>query len=430
MKKFILSFFFIFFFFIQSCAYFEDEEDIKLEGKRESVFDLDEQTIVKAQKKIVIDEPQLAKFWPQQHQNVRNHLYHFESNESLKLKKKISLGDLNFEKFNHVVEPVVIANRIFYADNDFVIYCKDLSSGTIIWKILLEEEESERLSFLGGLAVSDNELIVTSGLGNIYSVDLKIGKIKWKKKFVGQFSRPPTLYQNKIFAVSDDNQLLCLDLISGELNWSHVGSIEEVSIIGGSKPAISENTVVVSYSSGEIFALDHRNGNLLWFDNVISGNFFNRNIVNDIQSPLTIVDDVVYVATFSDNFLVYRIKDGKKLWNLKFSSINPFVITKDIIYILDISGKLLCLEKKGGRLIWAVQLRQVSKDDEVYWRGPLLSSNKLILASSDGSVISLSPYTGKVLSKLKYPENFVSSPFQVGKRIFLITFEGLAYIFE
>ena len=92
--------------------------------------------------------------------------------------------------------------------------------------------------------------------------------------------------------------------------------------------------------------MDHRNGNLLWFDNVISGNFFNRNIVNDIQSPLTIVDDVVYVATFSDNFLVYRIKDGKKLWNLKFSSINPFVITKDIIYILDISGKLLCLEKK------------------------------------------------------------------------------------
>ena len=176
--------------------------------------------------------------------------------------------------------------------------------------------------------------------------------------------------------------------------------------------------------------MDHRNGNLLWFDNVISGNFFNRNIVNDIQSPLTIVDEVVYVATFSDNFLVYRIKDGKKLWNLKFSSINPFVITKDIIYILDISGKLLCLEKKGGRLVWAGQLRQVSKNNEVYWRGPLLSSNKLILASSDGSVISLSPYTGKVLSKLKYSENFVSSPFQVGKKIFLITFEGLAYIFE
>ena len=136
-----------------------------------------------------------------------------------------------------------------------------------------------------------------------------------EKKFNGQFSRPPTLYQNKIFAVSDDNQLLCLDLISGELNWSHVGSIEEFSIIGGSKQQSPENTVVVSYSSGEIFALDHRNGNLLWFDNVISGNFFNRNIVNDIQSPLTIVDDVVYVATFSDNFLVYRIKDGKKLWN-------------------------------------------------------------------------------------------------------------------
>ena len=37
---------------------------------------------------------------------------------------------------------------------------------------------------------------------------------------------------------------------------------------------------------------------------------------------------------------------------------------------------------------------------------------------------------GKILSKLRYSENFVLSPFQVDKRIFLVTSKGEMFIFE
>ena len=50
-----------------------------------------------------------------------------------------------------------------------------------------------------------------------------------------------------------------------ELNWSHVRSIERFQLLAV-QTTVFENTVVVSYSSGEIFALDHNNGNILWFD--------------------------------------------------------------------------------------------------------------------------------------------------------------------
>ena len=180
--KFSRYLFFLFLITLFSCSYFEDEEDIKLSGKRENVFEIDEKTILKASKKIEITPPILVKFWPQQHQNVRNHLFHFESNESLKLKKKLKLAKINFEKFNHVVEPVIIANKIYFSDSEFNIFSKDLINGKVIWKISLEEEKDESLSFIGGLSVSDNELIITTGLGNLYSIDLKNGKVKWKKK--------------------------------------------------------------------------------------------------------------------------------------------------------------------------------------------------------------------------------------------------------
>ena len=58
------------------------------------------------------------------------------------------------------------------------------------------------------------------------------------------------------FLVSDDNQLYAINKTNGDVVWSHLGNIEELSIIGGSKPVVDEEIIVVSYSSGEIFALN------------------------------------------------------------------------------------------------------------------------------------------------------------------------------
>ena len=50
----------------------------------------------KANKKVKILAPKTVESWKQQHQNVRNHLFHFKSNPKLKLLKRIKLGALEF----------------------------------------------------------------------------------------------------------------------------------------------------------------------------------------------------------------------------------------------------------------------------------------------------------------------------------------------
>ena len=142
---------------------------------------------------------------------------------------------------------------------------------------------------------------------------------------------------------------------------------------------------------------------------------FSRTNVNDIQSPLTIEDNTLFVPTFSEKLLVYNPKNGKKKWDLKLSSVNPLIISGDVIYVLDTSGKLICL-KKIRQLTWAVQLRmKKKKKGSSVWYGPLLSTNKLILVSSNGTVLSLSPFTGKTLSKIKFDENFLNNQFKSKK---------------
>ena len=320
------------------------------------------------------------------------------------MKKKIRLNDIAFDKIDHVTIPVFDSNNVFYADNDFNIHSTNIKNGKVNWKVRLVDEKREALPFIGGFALYKQNLLVTTGLGNIYSINANSGKVLWKKKLLAQFSRPPLVFDGKIIVISDDNQTFSLNIKNGDLIWSHVGNLEEVSIIGGSKPVVQNNIVIVTYSSGEIYALDHSDGTLIWFDNITSGNFFNKSSLNDIQSPISIVDNKVFVPSFSDKFIVYEVNNGNKIWNLKLSSINPIAISGGSIYLIDTTGRLLCVDVNKGKLLWAVQLR-ISKDgEEISWYGPLLSSNKLLLGNSDGQVISISPFTGKLLSKLDLSE--------------------------
>lgn len=411
---------------ISSCSYFDEPEKI-LPGKRENVFEFDDDIIVKSSQKIIIDKSISVNTWSQQYQNERNHLFHFKSNASLKLKKKIRLKNLAFDKIDHVTIPVFNEKNLFYADNEYNIYSLDIEKNKINWRQKLEQEKKEELPFIGGFSLSENNLFITTGLGFVHAINIKNGNIIWSKNFLAQFSRPPLSIGKFIYVVSDDNQTFALDR-KGNLVWSHAGNLEEVSIIGGSKPIIHDGILIVSYSSGEIYALNSADGSLIWFDNITSGNFFNKSAVNDIQSPLTIVEDRIYVPSFSDKFIVYELFNGNEIWNLRLSSLNPIVVSGRSIYLVDTTGRLLCLDKENGKLLWAVQLKISDDGDEVTWYGPLLTSNKIILTNSIGSVISISPFTGKLMSRINFSEELVANPIQYGQQLILISKKGTLFI--
>ena len=121
--------------------------------------------------------------WSQQYQNERNHLFHFKSKSKLSLKKKIKLNDIAFDKIDHVTVPVFDLNNVYYADNDFNVYSTSLGNGKVNWIFQLKNEKEENLPFIGGFSLYKNELFITSGLGNIYSINSENGKILWKKNY-------------------------------------------------------------------------------------------------------------------------------------------------------------------------------------------------------------------------------------------------------
>ena len=79
-------------------------------------------------------------------------------------------------------------------------------------------------------------------------------------------------------------------------------------------------------------------------------------------------------------------------------------------------------------MLWSVQLKTNYDGEEIRWFGPLLTSNKLLVANSLGTILSLSPFTGKTLSKLNMDEEFILSPFQIKNEVLFITKKGTILI--
>jgi len=95
----------------------------------------------------------------------------------------------------------------------------------------------------------------------------------------------PTVADNQVFMVSSyDGGLYCIDLLTGNLNWSRTDCISETSRISN-QPSISDGLVVCGVSSGYLMAFDAVTGETIW----------QYDIEKTILSNITIHNGVIYV---------------------------------------------------------------------------------------------------------------------------------------
>tara|TARA_A100001015_G_scaffold111028_1_gene123242 strand:- start:421 stop:1695 length:1275 start_codon:yes stop_codon:yes gene_type:complete len=410
-------------FLLSSCSYFEEEE-ILLQGKRVEVFKKKEEKLIKSRLSVKLPESINIDEWPMQNQNIANKISHFKANESIKIKWIKKISKEKFDENISVTKPIIFDNKILLISNDLEVKAINLKNNKILWQTKLEDEFDEDFYFIGGIAGHKKKLIITSGMGNLYSLNISNGNLNWKKNFLKPIASPPLIFSDKIFFITDDNQTFAVNFNNGEKIWSHSGNIENLSILGGVSPSFNNETLLVTYTSGEIYAINSNNGGILWFENLSVDTLFSKNLISDIQSSPVIHKNKVLVSSYINKFLSLQLKDGQISWEVKLSTINPIVTAGNNIFIVDSENKLHCLDDNTGGILWSAQLKTKNEDDIITWYGPLLVQNKLILASSEGAIISISPFTGGLLGVIKTKHVFKTHPILANKTIFFLSKDG------
>ncbi len=324
--------------------------------------------------------------------------------------------------------PVVDGERVFSKIGKDRVVALDMQSGKEIWNTKLKLKEDDQAGVSGGLAVSSGKVIATTATGEIIALNTENGEEVWRTDVQSPLRVAPAVTEDKIYALSYDNRLFALNAEDGLLQWTHTGLPESLAVLGGSPPAISGDFVVAPYSSGEVFVLDAKDGSYIWHDALprqkASGRF---NRLTDINAAPVTADGVLYAVGSSGLLTAYKVFDGSRLWSVPINTSQTPWVAGSMIYVLTDEGNLVGINRTGGRVRFITDLnREVPSraEDPRRWHGPVLAGGRLMVASSDGYALSLSPTDGALLKAAKLPAGAATMPVVAGSALYFLLNDG------
>jgi outer membrane protein assembly factor BamB len=233
---------------------------------------------------------------------------------------------------------------------------------------------------------------------------------------------------NRAFVTSTNNEFYSIDTDTGEVVWSDQAIAETARVLSSPSPAVTPDLLAVPYSSGELIAYVPQNGKRLWADTLTTlGRYTPLSVINDIAGRPSIHEGVVYAAS-SGVIAAIDARSGARIWATTFGSRMGPVVEGQFLFVVGIEGKVVCFNKIDGKIVWVRELQTFGKPkekkDRIVWSGPLVVSGKLVVVSSKGQMLALSPQDGKTVGELKLGNGAYIEPIAAAGRIFVLDDKG------
>lgn len=418
----------------------EGPEATASEGERISVLEF-EQTLTPSAALSGVDfflpGPQAVTAWPTPGGNLENNVEHVIAAQQFAIGWRRGIGE-GSGRSRQVMAPVVAGDgRLYVMDGEAQVSAVRPSDGVVTWRTNVRPEGRERGGFGGGVAFAGGRVFAASGYRAVTALDAATGAVVWTRSVDSPIHGAPTVANGRVYVVDVDNQLIAFDAATGAQAWSHRGIVEPARVMRASTPAVTGDTVIAPFSSGEVIAVRATNGQSLW-QQVLSRTSRTSALseIRDIAGRPVVSRGFVYAISHSGVLSAIDIRSGQPRWQLPVAGVNAPLPVGDVVYILSKNGELTVVNRDSGQVYWTRDLNEgrVRKEggflgffDRVVrpeWSGPILASNRLVLVNSDGEAVSLNPKTGEQLASLNLGGPAFIAPSAFDGALYVLTDEG------
>ena len=251
-------------------------------------------------------------------------------------------------------------------------------------------------------AVVDERLYLGSGDNRVVALDADTGELIWEHAVNGPVDSSPAVAGNSVFIGLRDGTVLSLRKDNGELQWEFpTGGIFATS------PVVLEGILYIGSGDGKLYTLDAQTGEVRWS--------YQTN--GHIASDPAINDDIVAVMSQDSYLHIVDKETGRKRldYHTKFARGSP-ALSGDWVYTADQLGIVAAIDwhkreypfEKNVRWLktqlWAWgALRELPPLKGLAWAtfvpgslvaSPIVTEDRLYVASSEGQVYALDRETG------------------------------------
>lgn len=379
--------------------------------------------------------------WPQPGGDPDRTIDHVEAAPAFEIAWRKGFGKGSNRHFHVTAPPILVDGRIYVMDAESDVAAVDARTGEVIWrKSIHSRTKRDKRGFGGGVAFSGGKLYVASGFRFVAQLDPATGEVGWRRDTSSPIHGAPIVTHGRVFVVSTDNEMLTFDAASGTPGWTYQALVEPARILASSSPAAAGDTVIGAFASGEVVALRASNGNDLWNNTLARASRTSAlSEIRDVAGKPVIYEGDVYAASHSGVFAATDLRSGQPRWSLPVASISSPWAAGDVVYIVSQAGEVICASRSSGQVYWIKDLNegQVAKKGTFFgigkkevkggrtlWFGPVLASDRLVLASSDGRAVALNPKTGELIKTVTVGAPVLIAPIAAGGMVYLVTDEG------
>ena len=402
----------------------------KLPGERISVMQLERALEADpriANQQVVLPPPYVNPDWPEPGGYADNVMHHLQVSGNLDKLWSTDGGAGSSSATKLATTPIVADGRVYLLDAEATVRAFDMHTGAGIWTVgLTPEGQSEDEGRGGGVAYEGGRIFVTTGFGEMVALEAASGSELWRTKVEVPFRAAPTASGGRVFTVTNDNQAIAFDANTGRVLWRHRGITESAGILTATSAAVSGNIVVIPYSSGEVFALRVENGTALWSDSLTrTGSLSSITELNDIAGRPVIDRGRAYAISHSGRIVSIDMRTGERVWTRNIAGVQTPWIAGSFLFLVTTDAEVAALSLKDGRIRWITKLQKFrneeARKDPIQWSGPVLAGDRLILTSSLGDAVSVSPYTGEVLGKIELSGGVYIAPIVAQETLYIVT---------
>jgi outer membrane protein assembly factor BamB len=411
------------------------------EGERISIISADQKLEpAEALKGVDFALPPLEAMaeWPLPGGTPEQAVGNVNASPSLVIAWRKGIGKASKEGELIIAPPVEAAGKVFTLDAQASVTAHDARTGAAIWRVNMRptDNKRDREGFGGGLAYAGGKLYMTSGFRLVAQIDAATGRVGWRARTEQPIHGAPTVFGGRVMAVALDNTLLTFDAATGAPGWTYQALAESARILAAASPAVSGDTVVAAFGSGELVALRTANGNDLW--NVALSRASRTSAlseIRDIAGRPVIYQGDVFAVSHSGVFAATDLRTGQTRWSLPVVGITSPLPAGDVVYVVATDGKLICASRESGQIYWVHDLNAgyLAKKKGGFWgigahtvakplwTNPILVNNRLILGSSAGQLVAVNAKTGEVEQKVELGAPALIGPIVAGNMIYVVT---------
>ena len=327
--------------------------------------------------------------------------------------------------------PVISGGKLFVTDAGAHVMAFDATSGSKLWQTALPSEgkSNGRALFGGGVSVIGDRVFASTGMGDVFALNVADGSVIWKKHLAGPLRGAPTVENGQVYLMGQDNQIFALNQSDGATQWTDSGTLQVTGVFGVAAPAAAQGTVIAGYSSGELNAYRYENGRTLW------GDALSRTSISTAVASLTDIDadpvidrGRVFAIGQGGRMASYELTSGQRLWEINIAGISTPTVIGEWVFVVTSDARLLCVARATGKIRWISQLRrwqkEKKKDKAIRWTGPILAGGRLIVVSTRGQMVYVDPTNGTGQADVDMGHSMSLSPVVANNMLYVLADDG------